>query len=153
MKNQSHCIAASTYILMLLLALYCTYCAPTTFLATLVALHFTPVSKWVSGWAEFRTSVASRLASLLFWIFIFIYSFGFLFWILLCSGGGHEFELQISQRLLGFWILRFIILHFGFQILHFGSYFVEGVVMSSSFKYRSVYRDLKGNQMRSWGRR
>ena len=29
-------------------------------LATLVALHFTPVSKW----AEFRTSVASRLASL-----------------------------------------------------------------------------------------
>ena len=36
------------------------------FLATLVALHFTPVSKWVSKWAEFRTSVASRLASL-FW--------------------------------------------------------------------------------------
>ena len=34
------------------------------FLATLVALHFTPVSKWVSKWAEFRTSVASRLASL-----------------------------------------------------------------------------------------
>ena len=35
------------------------------FLATLVALHFTPVSEWVSKWAEFRTSVASRLASLL----------------------------------------------------------------------------------------
>ena len=34
------------------------------FLATLVALHFTPVSKWVSESAEFRTSVASRLASL-----------------------------------------------------------------------------------------
>ena len=34
------------------------------FLATLVALHFTPVSEWVSRWAEFRTSVASRLASL-----------------------------------------------------------------------------------------
>ena len=34
------------------------------FLATLVALHFTPVSKWLSGWAEFRTSVAPRLASL-----------------------------------------------------------------------------------------
>ena len=38
------------------------------FLATLVALHFTPVSKSVSQsvikWAEFRTSVASRLASL-----------------------------------------------------------------------------------------
>ena len=31
------------------------------FLATIVALHFTPVSEWVSG---FRTSVASRLASL-----------------------------------------------------------------------------------------
>ena len=36
------------------------------FLATLVALHFTPVSKSVSQWAEFRTSVASRLASLFF---------------------------------------------------------------------------------------
>ena len=35
------------------------------FLATLVALHFTPVSESVSGSAEFRTSVASRLASLL----------------------------------------------------------------------------------------
>ena len=35
------------------------------FLATLVALHFTPVSKSVSEWAEFQTSVASRLASLL----------------------------------------------------------------------------------------
>ena len=35
-----------------------------SFLATLVALHFTPVSKWLSEWAEFRTSVASRLASL-----------------------------------------------------------------------------------------
>ena len=34
------------------------------FLATLVALHFTPVSEWVSKWAEFRTSVVSRLASL-----------------------------------------------------------------------------------------
>ena len=34
------------------------------FLATLVALHFTPVSKSVGGSAEFRTSVASRLASL-----------------------------------------------------------------------------------------
>ena len=34
------------------------------FLATLVALHFTPVSESVSEWAEFRTSVASRLASL-----------------------------------------------------------------------------------------
>ena len=34
------------------------------FLATLVALHFTPVSESVSGSAEFRTSVASRLASL-----------------------------------------------------------------------------------------
>ena len=36
------------------------------FLATLVALHFTPVSKWVSESAEFRTSVASRLASLFY---------------------------------------------------------------------------------------
>ena len=35
------------------------------FLATLVALHFTPVSESVSGSAEFRTSVAPRLASLL----------------------------------------------------------------------------------------
>ena len=37
--------------------------APTqrTFLATLVALHFTPVSESVSKWAEFRTSVAPRL--------------------------------------------------------------------------------------------
>ena len=34
------------------------------FLATLVALHFTPVSESVSQWAEFRTSVAPRLASL-----------------------------------------------------------------------------------------
>ena len=34
------------------------------FLATLVALHLTPVSESVSEWAEFRTSVASRLASL-----------------------------------------------------------------------------------------
>ena len=33
------------------------------FLATLVALHFTPVSESVSG-SYFRTSVASRLASL-----------------------------------------------------------------------------------------
>ena len=39
----------------------------TLFLATLVALHFTPVSKSVSQSAEFRTSVASRLSSLLFW--------------------------------------------------------------------------------------
>ena len=31
------------------------------FLATLVALHFTPVSKWVSEWAEFRESVAWSL--------------------------------------------------------------------------------------------
>ena len=36
-------------------------------LATLVAQHFTPVSEWVSGWAEFRTTVASRLASLFNW--------------------------------------------------------------------------------------
>ena len=35
------------------------------FLATLVALYFTPVSEWVSRWAESRTSLASRLASLL----------------------------------------------------------------------------------------
>ena len=34
------------------------------FLATLVALHFTPVSRSVGRSAEFRTSVASRLASL-----------------------------------------------------------------------------------------
>ena len=34
------------------------------FLATLVALHFNPVSESVSHWAEFRTSVASRLVSL-----------------------------------------------------------------------------------------
>ena len=34
-------------------------------LATLVALHLTPVSESVSQWAEFQTSVASRLASLL----------------------------------------------------------------------------------------
>ena len=34
------------------------------FFATLVALHFTPVSESVSQWAEFRTSVASRLVSL-----------------------------------------------------------------------------------------
>ena len=33
MKNKSHCIDA--YILMLLLALYCIYCAPTPFLCTL----------------------------------------------------------------------------------------------------------------------
>ena len=32
--------------------------------AMLVALHFNPVSKKVSKWAEFWTSVASRLASL-----------------------------------------------------------------------------------------
>ena len=44
-----------------------------SFLATLVALHFTLVSKWVSGWAEFRTSVASRLASLLFWVELFLF--------------------------------------------------------------------------------
>ena len=37
----------------------------TSFLATLVALHFTPVSESLSQWAEFRTSVAPRLASLL----------------------------------------------------------------------------------------
>ena len=38
------------------------------FLATLVALRFTPVSRcWLAGWAEFRTSVASRLASLFNW--------------------------------------------------------------------------------------
>ena len=36
-----------------------------SFLATLVALHFTPVSESLSQWAEFRTSVAPRLASLL----------------------------------------------------------------------------------------
>ena len=36
-----------------------------SFLAALVALHFTPVSESVSQWAEFRTSVAPRLASLL----------------------------------------------------------------------------------------
>ena len=35
-----------------------------SFLATLVAPHLTPVSKRVSKWAEFRTSVATRLASL-----------------------------------------------------------------------------------------
>ena len=35
-----------------------------TFLATLVALHFTPVSKSVSQWVVVSTSVASRLASL-----------------------------------------------------------------------------------------
>ena len=45
------------------------YCIALSFLATLVALHFTPVSEWVSGWAEFRTSVASRLASLSFFSF------------------------------------------------------------------------------------
>ena len=45
------------------LVLYKSY-SLTLFLATLVALHFTPVSKWVSESAEFRTSVASRLASL-----------------------------------------------------------------------------------------
>ena len=37
------------------------------FLSTLVALHFTPVSESVSQWAEFRTSIASRLASLFTW--------------------------------------------------------------------------------------
>ena len=31
------------------------------FLATLVALHFTPVSESLSRWAEFRTSVAWSL--------------------------------------------------------------------------------------------
>ena len=36
-----------------------------SYASTLVALHFTPVSEWVSEWAEFRTSVALRLASLL----------------------------------------------------------------------------------------
>ena len=40
----------------------CVFCQ---FLATLVALHLTPVSESVIRWAEFRTSVASRLASLL----------------------------------------------------------------------------------------
>ena len=36
-----------------------------SFLAALVALHLTPVSEWVSEWAEFQTSIATRLASLL----------------------------------------------------------------------------------------
>ena len=44
------------------------HCTLNPFLATLVALHFTPVSEWVSKWAEFRTSVASRLASLFQWL-------------------------------------------------------------------------------------
>ena len=43
------------------------------FLATLVALHFTPVSESVSGSAEFRTSVASRLASLFQYIILYDY--------------------------------------------------------------------------------
>ena len=33
--------------------------------ASSLALHFTPVSESLSQWAEFRTSVAPRLASLL----------------------------------------------------------------------------------------
>ena len=40
MKNKSHCIAASTYILMLLVALYCTYCA------ILYTLHSSQVMLW-----------------------------------------------------------------------------------------------------------
>ena len=49
------------------------------FLATLVALHFTPVSESVSGSAEFRTSVAPRLASLFFQMCLQLsmYFFGF----------------------------------------------------------------------------
>ena len=39
-----------------------------TFLATLVALHFTPVSEKVSEWAEFRTSVAWSLRACLTWL-------------------------------------------------------------------------------------
>ena len=40
-------------------------CRPTMeSLATLVVLHFTPISQSVTRWAEFLTSVVSRLASL-----------------------------------------------------------------------------------------
>ena len=45
-----------------------------SFLATLVALHFTLVSESLPGWAEFRTSGASRLASL-YYFYLHILNF------------------------------------------------------------------------------
>ena len=47
-----------------LFQIFSIYAFPLCFLATLVALHLTPVSKSVSRWAV-STSVASSLASLL----------------------------------------------------------------------------------------
>ena len=55
------------------------------FLATLVALHLNPVSESVSRWAEFRTSVASRLASLFFYYKIEIMIYKNLIILTFCS--------------------------------------------------------------------
>ena len=49
MQNLSNCIAASCNILMLLLALNCTYCAPSPFLYT---LHSSQVMLWGRQRAE-----------------------------------------------------------------------------------------------------
>ena len=63
MKNKSHCIDA--YILMLLLALYCIYCAPTPFLYTLHSPKSSRAATLFGNFSQHRRGGTSQFPKLL----------------------------------------------------------------------------------------